>query len=119
MTSTSQFRALFKNPWVRRGAWVAFALGLVPLLTNAFLWLRLLPMLLNAPSGALTYDHAWAILPTRVHFQGLVVHGEDRNVQFAIGMDQGVADLNLWALTSRTIKITRLRGEGASVRALL
>lgn len=119
MTSSSRITALFKNPWVRRGAWTAFAVGLVPLLTNAFLWLRILPLLLNAPSGALVYDQAWGILPTRIHFRGLVVHGEDRNVQFAIAMDQGVADLNLWALTSRTIKITRLRGEGASVRALL
>lgn len=100
---------------------LAFAGGLcaIVLLTNVALWLRLVPRLLNTDSAALDYGWAWAPWPTRVRLNDLVIGGQDQNVQFAIALDEAWLTLDLWSvIADRTIKITKMRGSGTSVRVL-
>jgi hypothetical protein len=106
--------------WQRRTVYSLLGVLLaIPLLTNIVLWLRIVPWLLNADSAALNYDAAWAPWPTRIKLEGLLVKGRDSNVEFAIHIDEAWLTLDLWsAVSARTIKITRVRGSGVSVRAL-
>jgi hypothetical protein len=106
--------------WLRRAVLgVVGFLVLVPVVTNAVLWLRVVPRLMNADSAAFSYRFAWSPWPTRIKVYHLTVTGQDPNVQFAVGVEEAWLTLELWAAASeRTIRITRLRGSGVSVRAL-
>lgn len=91
----------------------------IVLLTNVALWLRLVPRLLNTDSTALDYGWAWAPWPTRIRVHDLVISGQDQNVQFAIAVDETWLTLDLWSvIADRTIKVTKMRGSGTSVRVL-
>jgi len=106
--------------WARRAALIAVGAVLaVPVVTNAVLWLNVVPKLLNADSAALHYGFAWSPWPTRIRVHQLRIVGRDENVEFAVQIDEAWLRLDLWAAVSaRTIKITRVRGSGVSVRAL-
>jgi hypothetical protein len=106
--------------WLKRALLtVAGVLLLVPAVTNLVLWLRVVPRALNADSAALSYGFAWAPWPTRIRMYDLLVTGQDPNIQFAVGVDEAWLTLDLSAaVRERTIKITKLRGSGVSVRAL-
>jgi len=106
--------------WLRRTlAIVAGLVVLVPVLTNAVLWLRVVPRLLNADSAAISYRFAWSPWPTRVKLYDLLITGQDPNIQFAIRVDECWLSLELWATaTQKTITISKMRGSGASVRVL-
>lgn len=106
--------------WLRRTVWIALGVVLaVPVLTNIALWFRVVPRLLNADSAGLDYDSAWSPWPTRIRLEGLRVRGRDANVEFAIQIDEVWLKLDLWSVVAaRTIKVTRVRGSGVSVRAL-
>ena len=106
--------------WMRRSVLIVLGvLFAVPVVTNVVLWLRIVPWLLNADSAAIHYSSAWSPWPTRIRLHGLLITGRDPNVEFAIGIDEAWLTLDLWsAVSARTIKITRVRGSGTSVRVL-
>ena len=106
--------------WLKRGiVGLAGLLVFIPIVTNAILWLHVVPRLMNADSAAFEYRFAWAPWPTRIKVYDFVATGEDPNVQFAVALEEAWLTLDLWAAVSeRTIRIDRVRGSGVSVRAL-
>jgi hypothetical protein len=112
--------------WQARPRWtsrlVLLALALVVavlLLTNLAMWLRVVPRLANSEGATISYGFAWSPWPTRLRVHDLLITGQDHNVQYAIGLDEGWLTVELWALVAhRTVKITKLRGSGASVRVV-
>lgn len=60
----------------------------------------------------LKIDSGWTVLPGRVHVEGLELHFEDYNVQFAVMLDEGTVDLSLFELPAKTLHFTRVRASG-------
>ncbi|MET0591334.1 MAG: hypothetical protein ABW133_01455, partial [Polyangiaceae bacterium] len=100
------------------------------LLAIAFLLLAAYPIAANAilafggvqkafegtDQVAVHFKRAWSFWPGKVHVEGARVTMQDRNVQFALVIDECDINLDLLAFTRRTFHVTKVRGKGVSYR---
>ena len=93
---------------------LAAAWGLWLLGAQVLLWTPLLRGIINRESPALhvEYSFAWSIWPGTVHVRRLVITGEDRAVQWRLGLDRAAASIALWQLPRRIFHVTRVRADG-------
>lgn len=63
-----------------------------------------------------TFRLAWTIWPGTLHLRDLRVTFQDKNLQFALDLPEGVVDVRLWDLMARTFRATRLEGSGLRFR---
>jgi hypothetical protein len=54
---------------------------------------------------------AWSIWPGRIHTDRVELRFQDRNVQFAVSLENAVVDVRLWQLPGKVMHLTRVRGE--------
>jgi hypothetical protein len=65
---------------------------------------------------AVDFKRAWTLWPGKVHVEGARVTMQDRNVQFALAIEEVDIDIDLMAFTRRTFHATKVRGKGVSYR---
>jgi hypothetical protein len=93
---------------------VATAWVLWLVVAQALLWTPLLRNLLNAhsPKIHLEYASAWSAWPGTVHVRGLVLIGQDRGVEWQLGLDEVKASIAIGQLPARIFHATAVRARG-------
>lgn len=75
-----------------------------------------LPRVLAKPSLTVEYRSAWSLWPGVVHASDLAVRGQTDTVDWMVGCDHAVLDIDLFALTHHVFHLNRLRGQGIDFR---
>ncbi len=58
----------------------------------------------------------YSFWPGLVHVRDFYMEFQDKNVQFAVGIDKATVDLNLWQLAKQRLHATKVRAQGTSFR---
>src|SRR5205823_2425298 len=92
-------------------AWTLWLLG-----AQAFLCTPLLRKLVNAhsPKIHLEYASAWSVWPGTVHVRGLVLMGQDRNVEWRLSFDEAKTSIAVGQLAARIFHATKVRVRGVA-----
>lgn len=77
-------------------------------------WLR--DRVSEGPDRELEYADAYSLLPGRVVFRDLRLVAQGHRIQFAIAIDEGSVDINLFALLAKRLQASGLRASGTSFR---
>lgn len=84
---------------------------------NGVLKTSLLSSVLEDAIGLrVTYDHAWSLLPGRIHAQHLSIRGSDSNVEWLLTIERIAFDVHLLKLTGKTFDVSRADGDGLTMR---
>jgi hypothetical protein len=103
--------------WLRVVVYVVVGSFLVYLLAaNVILSTHLLRGWLSRDEKELKveYSSAWTFYPGHVAVRALSVRYSDSNVQMLIQLEKATIGLDLFALTKRTMRVSKLDGDGAS-----